>query len=257
MNAPRLPAEARGRLLALLYPRRCPFCDALLGPDAREGAVCPACAAEEQRLAHTPPRLPATEHAFYALSSASAAYYYTGAVRRAILLCKRGARPWYARELADRMAVRIWGALPAKRPGGRPHTTLPTGIPLYHCIVPVPPHQAWPGMPGLPLLLARRLGAVLGVPVVRALRTRRGAAQKGLGRAGRMRNARRAYACRPGTDLSGKRVLLVDDIITTGATASACALALLQAGASDVAAAAIAAVEELPRQQRIATEKHT
>lgn len=112
-------------------------------------------------------------------------------------------------------------------------------------------------MPGLPLLLARRLGAVLGVPVVQALRTRRSAAQKQLGRAGRMQNARTAYACRPGTDLSGKRVLLVDDIITTGATASACALALLQAGASDVTAAAIAAVEELPRQQRITTEKHT
>ena len=72
-----------------------------------------------------------------------------------------------------------------------------------------------------------------------------------------MQNAKNAYACRPGTDLSGKRVLLVDDIITTGATASACALALLQAGASDVTAAAIAAVEELPRQQRITTEKHT
>ena len=161
------------------------------------------------------------------------------------------------KELADRMAVRLWGAQPAARPGERPQAALPTGIPLYHCIVPVPPHQAWPGMPGLPLLLARRLGAVLGVPVVQALRTRRSAAQKQLGRAGRMQNAKNAYACRPGTDLSGKRVLLVDDIITTGATASACALALLQAGASDVTAAAIAAVEELPRQQRIDTEKHT
>ena len=256
MSALRLPAGTPGRLLALLYPRRCPFCDTLLGHDAREGALCPVCAAEEQRLAHIPPRLPATEHAFYALSSALAAYYYTGAVRHAILLCKRGAHPWYARELADRMAVRIWGALPARCPGGRPQNLWPPGLPLYHCIVPVPPHQPWPGMPGLPLLLARRLGAVLGVPVVQALYTRRGAAQKQLGRAGRMQNARNAYACRPGTDLSGKRVLLVDDIITTGATASACALALLQAGASDVTAAAIAAVEELPKQQRIATEKH-
>lgn len=256
MSALRLPAGTPGRLLALLYPRRCPFCDTLLGHDAREGALCPVCAAEEQRLAHIPPRLPATEHAFYALSSALAAYYYTGAVRRAILLCKRGAHPWYARELADRMAVRIWGALPARCPGGRPQNLWPPGLPLYHCIVPVPPHQPWPGMPGLPLLLARRLSAVLGVPVVQALYTRRGAAQKQLGRAGRMQNARNAYACRPGTDLSGKRVLLVDDIITTGATASACALALLQAGASDVTAAAIAAVEELPKQQRIATEKH-
>ena len=63
----------------------------------------------------------------------------------------------------------------------------------------------------------------------------------------RLANKKDAYACRPGTDLTGKRVLLVDDIITTGATVSACALALLQAGAVEVTAAAVAATEELPK----------
>ena len=77
-----------------------------------------------------------------------------------------------------------------------------------------------------------------------------GRPQKELNREERLRRAKAAFACRPGTDLTGKRVLLVDDIITTGATASACAAALLQAGAIGVTAAAIAAAEELPKAQQ-------
>ena len=107
----------RARLLALLFPRRCPFCGALLGADAVQGTVCPACLPEEMRLQHLPPRLPEGEHAFYALGQAAAAYYYADAVRGAILRCKRGGHPWYAQELADRMAVLIFGALPARRVG--------------------------------------------------------------------------------------------------------------------------------------------
>ena len=111
--------------------------------------------------------------------------------------------------------------------------------------------QPLPGMPGLPLLLARRLGAVLGVPVETPLYIkRRGRPQKELTREQRLQNARGAFGCRPGTDLTGRRVLLIDDIITTGATASACALALLQAGAVEVTAVAIAAAEELPKSRK-------
>ena len=74
----------RARLLALLFPRRCPFCGALLGADAVQGTVCPACLPEEMRLQHLPPRLPEGEHAFYALGEAAAAYYYADAVRGAV-----------------------------------------------------------------------------------------------------------------------------------------------------------------------------
>lgn len=239
------------RAAALLFPRRCPFCGALLDETARQGAFCPACAAEEARLTHIPPRLPETEHDFYALNTAVAAYYYHDAVRAAILLCKRGGRLWYARELADRMAVLIWGALPAQRPGLRPQYAALAGLPLYHCIVPVPPRQPLPGAPGLPLLLARRLSRILGIPVAQPLHTtRRLLPQKSLTREQRLQNTRNAYACRAGVDLSGKRVLLVDDIITTGATVSACAMALLAAGAEEITAAAVAAAEPLPKNKR-------
>lgn len=241
---------------AWLFPRRCPLCNAVLGADAARGAVCVDCAPEEARLAHEPPRLPQTEHSFYALNTAMAAYYYEGAVRRSILLCKRGGHPWYARELADCMAERIWGAQPPERPGGRPRDVLLQHLPVYHCIVPVPPHQPLPGVPGLPLLLARRLGILFQIPVRTPLYVKRGTkAQKSLSRTERLENAKKAYRCRPGVDLSGKRVLLVDDIITTGATVSSCALALLQAGAVEVTAAAIAADEELPKEKQKPTEK--
>ena len=239
------------RLPDLLFPRRCPFCGSLLGPDALQGTVCPACLPEEMRLQHLPPRLPEGEHAFYALGEAAAAYYYADAVRGAILRCKRGGRPWYAQELADRMAVLIFGALPARRVGELPQYRGLHTLPLYSCIVPVPPRQPVPGMRGLPRLLARRLGAVLGVPVETPLYIkRRGRPQKELTREQRLQNARGAFGCRPGTDLTGRRVLLIDDIITTGATASACALALLQAGAVEVTAVAIAAAEELPKSRK-------
>ena len=89
------------RAAALLWPRRCPFCGAVLGAEAAFAAVCPDCKAEEQRLLHTPPRLPETEHTLTSLSAAFGGYYYAGAVRHAILLCKEYENPWYARELAD------------------------------------------------------------------------------------------------------------------------------------------------------------
>lgn len=243
--------ELPARLAEVLFPRRCPFCGGLLGADALQGTVCPACAAEERRLQHIPPRLPAGEHDFYALTEAAAAYYYADAVRSAILRCKRGGRPWYARELADRMAVLIFGAMPAHKTGEMPQYLGLHALPVYSCIVPVPPRSPQPGVPGLPLLLARRLSAVLGIPVETPLYIKNpGRPQKELDREARLQNAKNAFACRPGTDLTGRRVLLVDDIITTGATASACALELLKAGAVDVTAAAIAAAEEMPREKQ-------
>jgi predicted amidophosphoribosyltransferase len=47
-------------------------------------------------------------------------------------------------------------------------------------------------------------------------------------------NMRGAFAVRPGRRLNGERVVLVDDVFTTGATTSACARVLLAAGAGDV-----------------------
>ena len=76
---------------------------------------------------------------FYAVNTCAAAFYYADSVRHAILLCKENGNPWYARELADLMAVLIFDAQPARAPGYRPVYENLSDISLYSAIVPVPP----------------------------------------------------------------------------------------------------------------------
>ena len=87
---------------------------------------------------------------------------------------------------------------------------------------------------------AERLGACLGsatgIPmetdlVRRVLPTR---TQTLLTREERLANVRKAFAVADGTDLAGRNIILVDDVLTTGATTSACAKVLRQAGAGKV-----------------------
>lgn len=84
-------------------------------------------------------------------------------------------------------------------------------------------------------LLAHGIAKVSGFPVVPDLlvRTRRTPSQGRLSAARRRRNVRGAFAVKGSRAdlLKGRRVLLIDDVLTTGATVSACARALVRAGA--------------------------
>ena len=77
-------------------------------------------------------------------------------------------------------------------------------------------------------------------------RRRAGESQAGKSGAGRQRNVQGAYVCADGWSkrIEGKRILLVDDVMTTGATVDACAKALIRAGAAAVNVAVIARVRE-------------
>ena len=69
--------------------------------------------------------------------------------------------------------------------------------------------------------------------------------QVGLDHAARWRNVKNAFAIDPANaaDLAGRRIVLIDDVITTGATAGACAIALKKAGAGRVDVLAFALVQ--------------
>jgi ComF family protein len=108
----------------------------------------------------------------------------------------------------------------------------------FDLIVPVPLHwrRQWKRGFNQSELLARGLSRSTGIPVSRALRrVKAGAAQAGLSNSARRRNVSQAFRCGAGEALRGKRVLLLDDVMTTGSTATACARALKGAGVARVA----------------------
>jgi ComF family protein len=108
----------------------------------------------------------------------------------------------------------------------------------FDFIVPVPLHwrRQWSRGFNQSELLARALSRSTGIPVSRALRrVKAGASQAGLSNSARRRNVNQAFRCRAGEAMRGKRVLLLDDVMTTGSTAASCARALKGAGAARVA----------------------
>jgi ComF family protein len=126
-------------------------------------------------------------------------------------------------------------------------STLAASIPRVDLVVPVPSDAARVRARGLAPAswLARSLARELGVRMEsRALRRRAGhPPQRGLDGAARRLNAERAFALGPST-VAGYTVLLVDDVVTTGATLSACGRLLREQGAAAVLCAALACADE-------------
>lgn len=117
---------------------------------------------------------------------------------------------------------------------------------LYDAVVPVPLHwrKKWERGYNQSELLADLVARRRGVPLLKALRRKRPTAvQASLAVAGRKRNVAGAFAIRPAAKLAGMRILLIDDVMTTGATAGACAAALKRGGARSVSLLTLARVD--------------
>jgi ComF family protein len=86
------------------------------------------------------------------------------------------------------------------------------------------------------ILLADRLNRQLGLPLSydNLVRVRRTDPQTDLSRSARLKNLRRSFAVRRPAEVKGKRILLIDDVLTTGTTVNECAKTLRKAGAADV-----------------------
>jgi ComF family protein len=110
-------------------------------------------------------------------------------------------------------------------------------------LVPVPLHRSRLRERGFnqSTVLATMVGDKLGIPVLSALeRTRATAQQTGLSAAERRLNVEGAFAVSGATDLRGAQLLLIDDVVTTGAVLNACATTLRRGGAASVRAATLA-----------------
>ncbi len=120
---------------------------------------------------------------------------------------------------------------------------LPAGLDA-DLIVPVPLHPARLRAREFnqSLLLADHLGRLLSRPVsaTRLIRILATDPQTTLTRPERLRNLRQAFGVRQPEALAGRRILLVDDVFTTGATLNECAKTLLKSGAASVCALTLA-----------------
>ena len=195
-----MPArDALRGVLSLLAPARCAACDLLLTPT--EDGFCTGCAALLDPVRRTDRR-------------PTAAQLYGGPLAEAIQRLKYQGRTDLAPVLG---ALLVRAALDH---GGE-----------VDRVIPMPLHPARLRARGFnqATLLARPVARALGVSLdTRTLRrVRDTSSQAGLERRDRLRNVRGAFAAR--VDRPG-RVLLIDDVRTTGATLTAAASALLAAG---------------------------
>jgi ComF family protein len=130
---------------------------------------------------------------------------------------------WFERFLADLLARQAEPVLRQEK---------------WDMIVPVPLHSAKKREREFNQAerLATRLNAVTRIPVNHRLlqRTEPTRTQTRLTRSQRAANVRNAFAMLNGQPLHGERIVLLDDVLTTGATTSACAKVLSAAGAGEV-----------------------
>lgn len=202
-------------ILDLLFPPKCPFCQKIL--EHPRAPLCPACQPELAWLegAAGERRVDFTCGCFSPLG-------YRGRTAQAVKRYKFQRVRAYAEPLGELMAQCLQDRLPQG-------ADLVTWAPLSQKRLRERGfNQAE--------LLARRVGELSGIPVSPALEKIRatGVQSRLSSGAERRANVAGAYCALPGVGLTGKRVVLVDDVVTTGSTMAECAACLRGAGAAQV-----------------------
>ena len=209
-------------MLRLIFPPKCVLCRKLL--THQETDLCHHCRENVPVFRRAKRRIPF-------VAQWTSLWYYKEDVRRSIHRFKFGG----FRNYAD-----IYGRLLGIKLQERPQADIDVLT-----WVPVSSLRRLKRGYDQSALLAKALGKELGIPVKALLKkVRHTPPQSGIQEAAKRRaNVLGAYRARNPAEIQDKTILLVDDVLTTGATASECAKTLAIAGAKQVLFAAVAAVE--------------
>lgn len=211
----------------LLFPKRCIYCGAVVG-------FAPSCRCAQQLEACRRPaggEVVAQEQCKLSfVQTAAAIYAYQPPVTTGLARLKFEGKDYLAKPYGQQMALgvlRVWGAG------------------AFDFIVPVPSTPAQIGRRGydVPALLARSMGFLLAIPVCGDILRKdyETARQHELPLSQRKVNLLGAFSVVTSEKLQGARVLLCDDILTTGATLEECAKMLQIGGAKTVCGMVFAA----------------
>lgn len=225
------------------FPPRCVCCDALLPLNAAK-ELCKDCNDE----------LPILQKREYLNPSGSGRVYcafdYEKGIRKAIHNLKFNDRPQNASILIDLAYSYLdsllsgIGSMSMDMRTSDDRAKFLVSSPVYDIITYVPMHPGRKRKRGYNQseLLAARLAIHMNIPVIKNVifKVTNTPAQSALGKAGRFRNLIGAFKIKNSAFVAGKRVLLVDDVMTTGSTLEQCRKALKDAGAIQVDAFVVA-----------------
>ena len=244
-------AEASDAVVSVFFPAGCRICEKLL-TGARRIPICQECLSsfeapqekkceicgqaigwatvEGERLVCR-----ACQQKTYAFERARSYGIYEGPLVDAILLLK-----WERIDPLGRwFAQRLEGVVRQE-----------PELMAADIVVPVPLHRDREHQRGYnqARLISEPLARILGVPhrALLLMRMRPRPNKQVLSSKERWESVRGAFATRPGTQVDSKRVLLVDDVMTTGATLDACARTLLESGAKSVLGLTVARAARTP-----------
>ena len=203
----------------LLFPEKCVLCGTVL--EKEEMDLCSSCRIQV-------PQCPVPKEKLPFLDSWAALWYYEGDVRRSLLRYKFHGRQHYAESYGRLLAMQL----------------LRQDLTQFDLVTFIPISDRRRRKRGFDQveLLARAVSGQLQLPMATVLKkVRHNKPQSGIvGHAHRRANVLGVYQARENVDLSGKHILLLDDIVTSGATAGEAARVLLTAGAETVTLAVIA-----------------
>lgn len=217
------------RFMRRLFPPKCVLCRKRLSDN--ENDLCRKCRTEV-------PSLTFSKKKISFVAGWVCLWYYGGMVRRSILHYKFYGKWYFAKAYGRLLAMRL----------------MTENMTDFDVLTYVPTSFRRKLKRGYDQvrLLAKYTAAELGVPYEKVLiKHRHTPTQSSIkGIAQRRANVLGAYRVSQNARLEDKKVLLLDDIITTGATLSECARVLLTAGAKEVKCAALAASEEITKVKR-------